>query len=166
LLAADERLAHRQEAFASVPYRLDGAGSTVANIVDELFDRIDEASTPLLEQHALELKELEARVSLTGERGSGRKGLQDRHKRQLRKFNTDELRSGLATVAATYHAQIIAQPPHPNADKYMDAVHRIHKTMGSLGLNVNEKLALQALFLQCPSLMMMARLAPSNTDNP
>jgi hypothetical protein len=48
----------------------------------------------------------------------------------------------------------------------MDAVHRIHKTMGSLGLNVNEKLALQALFLQCPSLMMMARLAPSNTDNP
>ena len=69
-LAADERLAHRQEAFASIPYRLDGAGSTVANIVDELFDRIDEASTPLLEQHALELKELEARVSLTGERGS------------------------------------------------------------------------------------------------
>jgi hypothetical protein len=48
----------------------------------------------------------------------------------------------------------------------MDAVHRIHKTMGSLGLNVNEKLALQALFLQCPSLMMMARLAPSKTDNP
>jgi DNA polymerase-3 subunit delta' len=162
LLAADERLSHRQEAFASVPYRLDGAGSTVANIVDELVDRIDEASAPLVEQQALELKDLEARVSLTGERGSGRKALQDRHKRQLRKFNTDELRSGLATVAATYHAQIIAQPPHPDADKYMDAVHRIHKTMGSLGLNVNEKLALQALFLQCPSLMMLARLAPVN----
>jgi DNA polymerase-3 subunit delta' len=156
--------AHRQEAFASVPYRLDGAGSTVANIVDELFERINEASAPLVEQQALELKELEARVSLTGERGSGRKALQDRHKRQLRKFNTDELRSGLATVAATYHAQIIAQPPHPNADKYMDAVHRIHKTMGSLGLNVNEKLALQALFLQCPSLMMMARLTPANSN--
>jgi hypothetical protein len=67
-------------------------------------------------------------------------------------------------VAATYHAQIIAQPPHPTANKYMDAVHRIHKTMGSLGLNVNEKLALQALFLQCPSLMMMARLTPANSN--
>ena len=44
LLAADERLTHREEAFASVPYRLYDAGSTVANF-DELFDRIDEAST-------------------------------------------------------------------------------------------------------------------------
>jgi hypothetical protein len=44
----------------------------------------------------------------------------------------------------------------------MDAVHRIHKTMGSLGLNVNERLVLQALFLGCPSLMMTARLAPTN----
>jgi hypothetical protein len=45
LHAADELLAHRQEAFASVPYRLDDDGSTVANI-DELFYCIAEASTP------------------------------------------------------------------------------------------------------------------------
>jgi DNA polymerase-3 subunit delta' len=162
LLAADTRLAQRQEAFASVPFRLDGTGSAVATIVDELFERIEEASAPLLEQQTIELKELEARVSLTGERGSGRKALQDRHKRQLRKFKTDELRSGLATVAGTYHAQITGQPPHPDSEKYISAVHRIHKTMGALGLNVNETLALQALFLQCPSLMMMARLTPVN----
>jgi DNA polymerase-3 subunit delta' len=161
-LANDPQFAHRQEAFAAIPYKLDGSGATVAQIVDEIFELIEQATDPLIAEQKKELEELEARVSLTGERGSGRKALQDRHKRQLRKFNTDELRSGLATVAATYHAQIVTQPPHPNADKYMDAVHRIHKTMGSLSLNVNETIALQALFLQCPSLMMMARLAPVN----
>ena len=34
--------------------------------------------------------------------------------------------------------------------------------MGALGLNVNEALVLQALFLQCPSLMPMPRVAPVN----
>ena len=62
-------------------------------------------------------------------------------------LNTDELCNGLATVAATYHAKIEARSLHPHAEKYMDAVHRLLKTMGSLSLNVNETISLQALFL-------------------
>jgi DNA polymerase-3 subunit delta' len=100
---------------------------------------------------------LEARVTLTGERGSGRKALQDRHKRQLRKFNTDELRSGLSTIAGTYHSLVVSETQYPDEPKYHDAIHRIHKAMGSLGLNVNEELLLQSLFLHCPSLMMLAK---------
>jgi hypothetical protein len=34
--------------------------------------------------------------------------------------------------------------------------------MGSLGLNVNEELLLQSLFLQCPSLMMLGKVAAVN----
>jgi hypothetical protein len=34
--------------------------------------------------------------------------------------------------------------------------------MGSLGLNVNEELLLQSLFLQCPSLMMLGTVAAVN----
>ena len=155
LLANDPQFAHRQEAFASIPYKLDGSGATVTQIVDEIFELIEQATAPLIAEQKKELEDLEARVSLTGERGSGRKALQDRHKRQLRKFNTDELRSGLSTVAGTYHALIVSETHYPDEAKYYDAIHRIHKAMGSLGLNVNEELLLQSLFLHCPSLMML-----------
>jgi DNA polymerase-3 subunit delta' len=155
LLANDPQFAHRQEAFAAIPYKLDGSGATVAQIVDEIFELIEQATTPLIAEQKKELEELEARVTLTGERGSGRKALQDRHKRQLRKFNTDELRSGLSTIAGTYHSLIVSETQYLDEAKYHDAIHRIHKAMGSLGLNVNEELLLQSLFLHCPSLMML-----------
>lgn len=162
LLANDPQFARRQEAFASIPYKLDGSGATVALIVDEIFELIEQATVPLIAEQKKELEELEARVSLTGERGSGRKALQDRHKRQLRKFNTDELRSGLSTIASTYHSLIISETQYQDESKYHDAIHRIHKAMGSLGLNVNEELLLQSLFLQCPSLMILGRVAAVN----
>jgi DNA polymerase-3 subunit delta' len=157
LLANDPQFAHRQEAFAAIPYKLDGSGATVAQIVDEIFELIEQATTPLIAEQKKELEELEARVTLTGERGSGRKALQDRHKRQLRKFNTDELRSGLSTIAGTYLSLIVSETQYPDETKYHDAIHRIHKAMGSLGLNVNEELLLHSLFLHCPSLMMLVR---------
>ena len=162
LLANDPHFAHRQEAFAQTPYKLDGSGATVALIVDEIFELIEQATAPLIAEQKKELEDLEARVSLTGERGSGRKALQDRHKRQLRKFNTDELRSGLSTIAGTYHALIVSDTQYLDEAKYHDAIHRIHKAMGALGLNVNEELLLQSLFLHCPSLMMLSRVAAVN----
>ena len=158
LLTNDPHLAQRQEAFSNIPYKLDGSGTTVAQIVDEIFELIEQATTPLIAEQKKELEELEARVTLTGERGSGRKALQDRHKRQLRKFNTDELRSGLSTIAGTYHSLIVSETQYSDKAKYHDAIHRIHKAMGSLGLNVNEELLLQSLFLHCPSLMMLGNV--------
>jgi len=162
VLANDPQFAQRQAAFANIPYKLDGSGATVALIVDEIFELIEQATAPLISEQKRELEELEARVSLTGERGSGRKALQDRHKRQLRKFNTDELRSGLSTIAGTYHSLIVSETQYPDESKYHDAIHRIHKAMGSLSLNVNEELLLQSLFLHCPSLMMLGKVAAVN----
>jgi len=153
LLAHDPRAILRQQAFASVPKRLDGTGNTVTQLVDELFRHIDDAIAPLTAQHERELAQLEERVAMTGERGSGRKALQDRHKRQIRKFKTDELRNGLAVIAATYRDALIDNAG--DTDAIATAIHRIHKTTAALGLNTNEELALQALLLQCPSLMSM-----------
>ncbi len=162
LLANDPQFAQRQAAFANIPYKLDGSGATVALIVDEIFELIEQATSPLVSEQKRELEELEARVSLTGERGSGRKALQDRHKRQLRKFNTDELRIRLSPIAGTSHSLIVSETQYPDEPKFHDAIHRIHKAMGSLGLNVNEELLLQSLFLQCPSLMMLGKVAAVN----
>ena len=59
------------------------------------------AAAPLVERHAAEAAELDARIAQFGERGSGRKLLEERHRRELRRHRTDELRSGLAVLAAT-----------------------------------------------------------------
>ena len=99
----------RQEVFASILTRLDGTGAQVETLVGELFEHIDETAVLLLKVQVNELSAIEERVALTGERGSGRKVLQDRHKCQLRKFKTDKLRSGLTTVAGAYHALVVTQ---------------------------------------------------------
>ena len=160
ILAGDPLVIERAEAFASIPSRLDGTGATVARIVDELFDHVERATEALASQQARELATLEERVALTGERGSGRKALQDQHKRQTRKFRTDELRSGLAVMMGTYHRLLIDDPSSPNAERYGEAISRITKAISSLSLNANEELTIQALLLQCPSALTSRTASP------
>jgi DNA polymerase-3 subunit delta' len=152
VLVADPALASRQEFFASIPYRLDGSGATVARLVDELDDMLETAIEPLAAQHERELEELEMRVKLSGERGSGRRALADSHKRQLRKFKTDELREGLALVAAEYHHAVVTLLDSVGIGEYERAILAIHDAIGALAVNVNETLLLHSLFARCPSL--------------
>ena len=111
--------------------RLDGTGATVVRLVDELLGRIDEAAAPLADRHAREVAELEARIELLGERGSGRKLLEDRHKRELRRHRTDELRSGLAVLAATYRDLLVGGDSH-RPESLVAAVTRIHEALAAL----------------------------------
>ena len=114
VLAADPTLVERRRAFA------DGAAPARRHRRDRrrgwstnCSARIDEAAAPLAERHADEVAELEARIELLGERGSGRKPLEERHKRELRRHRTDELRSGLGVLAGAYRDVLVAgeQPP-------------------------------------------------------
>jgi len=157
LLATDSHLARRHEAFASIASRLDGTGSAVVKIVAEMMDQLDQAGESLALQHERELKELEERVARTGERGSGRKNTVDRHKRELRKFRTDELRSGLSLFAASYNDLLRSQPELSNGDEIVMAIHLIHRTISALALNTNETLALHSLLLKCPSLSVVSQ---------
>ena len=113
LLTGDPALVERRRAFAELPRRLDGTGATVMRLVDELLAQIDSAAAPLVERQAGEAAELDGRIAQFGERGSGRKMLEDRHKRELRRHRTDELRSGLAVLAGSYRDALVAggQPP-------------------------------------------------------
>ena len=86
-----------------------------------------------------------------GERGSGQKRLEDRHKRELRRQRVDELKIGLATVAGSYRDALVGDAPrHPAA--IVAAVHDLHDAIEALDLNPNEHLLLQALFLGLPTL--------------
>ena len=156
LLAADRGFAERLDAFARVPQRLDGSGRAVSEVGAELDALLDRAVEPVQARHARELAELEDRVALTGERGAGRRALEARHKREVRTQRTDELRAGLARLAATYHEALTARPDAPEAAGWAAAVTAIHRAMGHLGLNAREDLVLEALLLRCPSLVPVA----------
>ena len=150
VLVTDPGLVARRAAFAAVPGRLDGTGSAVVAIVNELNALIEAAAAPLATRQGDEAEVLEARVAAVGERGSGRKTLEERHKRELRRHRVDELRSGLAVIAAAYRDALVQQRM-PRPDAGVQAVHRIHEALDALDRNPNETLLLQALLLDLPS---------------
>src|SRR3954468_1904076 len=106
LLASDPGFAARGAAWRAVPGRLDGTGATVAALVGELLAATDTVLEPIRERHSEEKAALDERLKLTGERGAGRRELEDRQKREERRLRTDELRSGLATLASVYRDRL------------------------------------------------------------
>ncbi|MEQ8843025.1 MAG: hypothetical protein RIB98_18770 [Acidimicrobiales bacterium] len=145
VLVLDERLAARRDAWWSVPDRLDGTGAAAGALVEELRMMIDDAATARVARHDEELAALDAREEQLGTRGSGRREMETRHRRELRQYRTDELRFGLATLARRYHEAIAAGDPRQGP---LDAVDRIRHTAESLIRNPNEALLLQALFVR------------------
>ena len=151
LLAGDAGAVIRRDAFAGVAHRLDGSGAIVADIVAELQGLIEGAAAPLADRHDREIKELDQRVKAMGERGSGRKSLEDRHKRELRRHRIDELRAGLAVMAGTYRDRLVAGAGRRDGD-LVAAVRAIHEMIETLERNPNETLQLQSLLLKLPVL--------------
>lgn len=151
VLAGDPDLAARRRTFAEVPYRLDGNGATVMTVVDDLLGRIEAAAAPLAERHAAEVIAVDERIKRYGERGSGKKTLEDRHKRELRRHRTDELLAGLTVIAGSYRDAMVAGTV-ARPDAAAEAVRRIHEAMEALERNPNEPLLLQALLWSLPVL--------------
>jgi DNA polymerase-3 subunit delta' len=151
VLAGDPDLAARRRAFAQVPYRLDGNGATVMSVVDDLLGRIDAAAGPLAERHAAEIVAVDERIKRYGERGSGKKTLEDRHKRELRRHRTDELLAGLTVIAGSYRDALVAGTV-ARPDAAAEAVRHIHAAMEALERNPNEPLLLQSLLWSLPVL--------------
>jgi DNA polymerase III subunit delta' len=151
VLAADPDLVARRQAFAAVAYELDGNGATVMRLVDDLLAQIESAAEPLAARHAAEADELDERIARYGERGSGRKTLEERHKRELRRHRTDELLAGLTVIAGTYRDALVAGSiARPAA--IATAVSRIHRAIESFERNPNESLLLQSLLWELPVL--------------
>jgi len=148
-LVADDRLVARRDAWWSIPDRLDGTGAAVAVMVEEVRALIDDASKAKVAQHDAELEAMDAREEQLGTRGSGRKDLEARHRRELRQFRTEELRFGLATLATRYREAIVAGDDRRGL---LDGIDALRHTQDALVRNPNEALALQALLLRLPSL--------------
>ena len=149
LLSTDPALAERRQAFLSVSTTVDGTGTVAMRLASQLLSMIDTAAEPLAARQEAEADELTARIKEFGERGSGKKQLEERHKRELRRHRTDELRAGLSTIAATYRDRLIAGGER-DIDAVAGAVHRIHAVLQSLDRNPNERLLLENLLWSLP----------------
>lgn len=143
LLATDDALAERADLWQSVPGRIDGTGAVVVTLVNELRAAMDGATEALEAQQLIEIADLDARVEVTGERGSGRSDLVARHKREVRRLRTDELRFGLATLSRHYRDVLIAGRS-VEADNALIAITHASDAMVR---NPNEPLLLQSLLL-------------------
>jgi DNA polymerase III subunit delta' len=150
LLAGDPGLVGRRERWAMVPRRLDGSGAAVVVLADELLAAVQEAAAPLLARQETEVAELDERVAAYGERGSGRKALEDRHKREQRRHRADELRFGLATLAGVYRDALTQDLGDTVA--VLRGIEAIDDAAEALTRNPNETLLLQSLLLRLPSL--------------
>jgi DNA polymerase-3 subunit delta' len=147
LLAGDPGFAARLAAWRDVPNRLDGSGAAVAVLADELRIAIETVLEPLRAAQQQETAELEERARLYGDRGPGRE-LEARHRREERRARTDELRAGLATLAAHYRDRLAAGVTGAEAARCIEAVAAIDAANEALIRNPNEVLWLQALLMR------------------
>jgi DNA polymerase-3 subunit delta' len=149
LLAADPDVAARRAAWEAVPTRLDGTGAAVSVVTDELLALVQRAGgEALAARHAAEIAAIQERAALTGERPTARKELDARHRREQRRLRTDELRWGLATLAASYRDRAV-RGRHPwEIAGALAALAAIQEAAEALIRNPNEQLLLQALLLR------------------
>ena len=150
VLASDERVAARRDAWWTIPDQLDGTGATVGLLVSGLRAMIDEAAAALTERHRAEAAALAEREQQFGVRGSGRRDIEAQHRREHRQFRTDEIRFGLATLTGRYRDQIAPVPGGAPDRRAFEAIDRLRATAESLIRSPNEALALQALLLDLP----------------
>ena len=151
LLASDPGLEARRARFADVPRQLDGSGYRAARTARALLEAIEAAAEPLKARQTAEIAALDALVARSGERGSGRKGIEERHKREQRRHRADELRSGLTEIARSYRDALVTGD-NRFPDRIVAAVADLHTAMQAIDRNPNEPLLLQALLLKLPSL--------------
>ena len=149
LLATDPRLAARRDAWRLVPQRLDGSGAVVMGLVDELMELIDEAQVPLDERHGREEAAIQTQIEQTGERGSGRRQVDERQRRERRRLRTDELEFGLATLVGRYRDEM-ADTSEPA--RLLAAAGAIQAAAEALDRNPNERLLLESLLFRLPAL--------------
>ncbi len=141
LLANDAGFATRQAAWRSVAGRLDGSGHVVSVLVDELLGLAEGILVPLRDRHEGELAELDQLDKITG-RKAARADVVERHKRELRKVRTDDLKAGLATLSHALRERLAEG--RVNAD----ALDAVRDATAAMIRNPNEPLLLSALFLR------------------
>ena len=145
LLASDDAALERWTTWQQLRTMLDGSGNAAADAADRLLEMIDNAAAPLQDRHDRERKELDDRAERFGERGMGRRSLEDRHKRELRRLRTDELTMGITAVGVSIRDDVATG--RLDAARASTSLDAVTKAGSYLRRNPNERLLLQRLLV-------------------
>jgi DNA polymerase-3 subunit delta' len=148
LLATDPRFAVRAAALRAMPGRLNDTGARAAELAAEIKALIDDAQATIDARHEQEIAALAERIERYGQRGSGKRELEERHKREVRRHRFAELRLALALFAGVYR-DALSSARRP--DEVVDAIHRLERVALKLEVFPNETLMLQSLLAHLPT---------------
>ena len=154
LLAEDEGYASRLMLWREIPSLLDGSGATAAELALRLNDSLKEATAPLEAAQASELAQLDELAKAMGERGvPGRSKIVERHRREIRRYQTTELRAGLGVLSRVYRDLLLAELAEPGGGRpealgrSAAAVDQIAALAGELHRNPRMPLGLEQLLV-------------------
>lgn len=150
LLVDDPGFSEREARWRSIPDRLDGTGAAIAVLVSDLLGAGESLLEVLRARQEAELDAADKRAKQSGlRRTPNRRAIEDRHRRELRRVRTDELRAGLAILSATFRARLGSDRAAPSRVKELAAINReIDEASFRMSRNVNERLLLEALLLR------------------
>lgn len=147
LLVADPNLAARYAFWRELPGRLDGTGATAAVLAAEVAARVDEVLAPLEARQAAEMASAVEQAEQYGGTKGALADLEARHKRESRRVRADELRAGLAALAATYRDGAATVEGRGAFARVGDLLATVAERMV---FNVNERLLVEWLLLELP----------------
>lgn len=155
-LAHDEDARRRYDAHRDIALRLVRDGlPEVPRAADEVRADAEAATKPLVERQKAELAALADQAGDTRTATALRKRMEARHKREIRRAETDALQAALEDLASFYRDALIAQavPGEPSAvtappAALLAALERIEVARRSLERNAAPGLAIEALFAE------------------
>lgn len=153
VLATDEGLADRLRHWQEIPRFL--TTTPPASLATDLLSALEMSLEPLKAVHADEAARFrEEHANPVRRRAVSTKDLEDRQKRELRRYRTDELRFGLAALTRVYRESMVASLEKATdgagsvaseAKSAIAAIDHIAGASRSLSSNVNEQLMLTSL---------------------
>tara|TARA_Y100000768_G_scaffold377213_1_gene350152 strand:- start:553 stop:1092 length:540 start_codon:yes stop_codon:yes gene_type:complete len=147
-LISDPNIAYRYELWKSTIENLKPEGYAIATSVNELQKAIDEAQEILAHKHEREMQDLLDDEKQLGIKTGIRSQLEATHKREIRRFRTDELEFGFSIFATIFQEQLRSKPDEGS----LQAVNIIKKANRVMKRNTNEKLLLTSLLISLSEL--------------
>ncbi|MDP1793868.1 MAG: hypothetical protein Q8K63_06985 [Acidimicrobiales bacterium] len=105
-IANDNDMRLRMQVWRSVPDLLDGTAGKVVEVATMLAASLEAAAAPVAARHKVEDAEA-AELQKAGLPQPSRREVEVRQRREQRRARTDDLRSGLATLAGVYRDRIV-----------------------------------------------------------
>jgi DNA polymerase III subunit delta' len=155
-LAHDDDARRRYDAHRELALRLHREGIPEAVCAaDEVRADAEAATKPLLERQKAEVAALAEQAGDSRSAAALKKRMEARHKRELRRAETDALQAALEDLASFYRDALVAQavpdsssPVAARPAALLVALERIETTRRSLERNAAPGLAIEALFAE------------------